>query len=41
MKRLLVEAAQEAVRARYTDEAWAALPEAEQRERLVVFEVDC
>ena len=41
MKRLLVEAAQEAVRARYTDAAWAALPEAERLERLTVFEIDC
>ena len=41
VKRLLVDATQEAVRAKYTDEEWEALGEKQQAAMLLVLEVDC
>ena len=41
VKRLLVVAVQDAVKAKYSDADWEALPEATRTDKLRVYEVDC
>ena len=41
VKRLLVEAVQDAVKAGHTDAEWEALPEAKRTELLATYEIDC